>query len=204
MRHERHRHADLLFDFGGVAMGEDAVRRDAAVALGEVRALGRRLAGAGDARLRVDDHARLDQPRRARAAAARGSPPSDSTRRTRRACASRRSLAIVLGQPVCRVPVRRRMRIPLLPCRRVAQAERSRQIEHPRAARARAPARRPPRPRRAPPGTRRRFPPTSRSTSRGSTGASQIRAAPGSLRPSDPADAIARRTSACGCRRVSA
>ena len=47
------RHA--LLDLGGVAVVEHAVRRHAAVALREVRPLGRRLARARHARLRVDD-----------------------------------------------------------------------------------------------------------------------------------------------------
>ena len=62
VRHERHVHPELLLDLGLVPMREHAVRGDAAVHLGEVRALGRRLAGARDAGLRVDDDARLNQP----------------------------------------------------------------------------------------------------------------------------------------------
>ncbi len=64
MRHEGDRHAELLLDLGAVAVAEHAVGGDAAVALREVRPLGRRLAGAGDARLGVDDDARLEQPGR--------------------------------------------------------------------------------------------------------------------------------------------
>ena len=39
VRHERHRHADFLFDLGAMAVREYAVRGHAAVNLGEVRAL---------------------------------------------------------------------------------------------------------------------------------------------------------------------
>ena len=55
VRRERHRPADPLLDLGAVAVVEDAVGRHAAVDFGEVRPLGRCLAGAGDARLGVDD-----------------------------------------------------------------------------------------------------------------------------------------------------
>ena len=48
MRHERDRHAELLLDLGGVAVREDPVSRDAAVALGEVGSLARRLTRARD------------------------------------------------------------------------------------------------------------------------------------------------------------
>ena len=58
VRREGDRTAQALLDLGAVAMGEDAVCRQAAVALGKVGALGRRLAGARDAGLRVDDHVR--------------------------------------------------------------------------------------------------------------------------------------------------
>ncbi len=61
MRNERDVHPELLLDLGLMPMREHSVRRDAAVHFGKVRALGRRLAGAGDPRLRVDDHARLHQ-----------------------------------------------------------------------------------------------------------------------------------------------
>ena len=72
-------------------MIEHAVRREAAVALAEVRALGGRLARAGDARLRVDDD-RLPRDRRAppaAGAAARESPRSDNSPRRRRGVESR-------------------------------------------------------------------------------------------------------------------
>ena len=62
MRHERDRHAKLLFDLRGMPVREHAVRRDAVVALGEVRALARRLARPRNARLGVDDDAGLEQP----------------------------------------------------------------------------------------------------------------------------------------------
>src|SRR6188768_3116366 len=47
VRYERDRQPDLLFDLHAVPMAEDAIRGHAAVNLGEVRALGRRLAGPG-------------------------------------------------------------------------------------------------------------------------------------------------------------
>ena len=52
----------LLLDLGGVPVREDAVGRHAAVVLREVRALGRRLAGAGEPGLRVDDDAPSRSP----------------------------------------------------------------------------------------------------------------------------------------------
>ena len=55
MRREGDRAAEPLLDFGAVPVAEHAVGRQAAVHFGEMRALGRRLAGARDARLRVDD-----------------------------------------------------------------------------------------------------------------------------------------------------
>ena len=58
-RHQVRREGDVaaerLRDLGRVPMAEQAVGGDAAVVLAEVRALGRRLAGARDARLGVDD-----------------------------------------------------------------------------------------------------------------------------------------------------
>ena len=75
--------AELLLDFGGVPVREHAVGGDAAVALGEVRALARRLARARDARLRVDDDVAGEQARARPAARARAAPPSDSSRGTR-------------------------------------------------------------------------------------------------------------------------
>ena len=62
VRHERDRHAELLLDLRGMPVREHAVRRDAVVALGEVRALARRLARPRNARLGVDDDAGLEQP----------------------------------------------------------------------------------------------------------------------------------------------
>ena len=57
MRHERDRRAELLFHLGDVPMAEDAVGGDRSVVLGEMRAIARRAARAGDAGLRVDDDA---------------------------------------------------------------------------------------------------------------------------------------------------
>ena len=91
--------------------------------LGEMRALGRRLAGARDARLRVDDdrRARPGPPRAA--AAARAPRRSDSSRRTRSSCAVRQLVAIPLGQPVGeRTSRRRRVRIPALAARSPGRA----------------------------------------------------------------------------------
>ena len=63
-----------------------------------------------------------------------------AARRTRRACASAQLVAIALRQAVAprRPASAGRVRIPALPQRRVAQPERARQIEHARAARASA------------------------------------------------------------------
>ena len=55
VRRERHRAAGALLDFGAVAVVEHAVGRQAVVALGEVRPLGRGLAGTRHTGLRVDD-----------------------------------------------------------------------------------------------------------------------------------------------------
>ena len=100
MRHERHRRAELLLDLRRVAVREHAVGREAAVALAEVRPLGRRLAGARHARLRVDDDRLPRSGRPAAAAAARGSPPSDSSPAHATSVESRSRLAIALGQAV--------------------------------------------------------------------------------------------------------
>ena len=86
VRHERHRDAQLLLDLGGVPVREDAVGRQAAVHFGEVRPLGRRLAGARDARLGVDDDVgRRRRPAPAPAARAPAAPPSGSSPGRRRA-----------------------------------------------------------------------------------------------------------------------
>ena len=55
VRDEGDARAELLLDLRGVAMLEHGVGRNAAVILGKVRALGRRLAGSRHTRLRVDD-----------------------------------------------------------------------------------------------------------------------------------------------------
>ena len=65
MRHERDRRAELLLDLRGVTMIEHTVRRQTAVALAEMRPLGRGLPRARDAGLRVDDDGRsaqVDEP----------------------------------------------------------------------------------------------------------------------------------------------
>jgi len=61
VRHERDRRSKFLLNFGRMTVREYAVGRDAPVAFGKVRPLGRRLAGAGHSRLRIDDDAGLEQ-----------------------------------------------------------------------------------------------------------------------------------------------
>jgi len=63
VRHEGDGPIERLLHFSGVPVAEDPVCRRAAVVLGEMRALGRALARAGHAGLRVDDHVAREQPR---------------------------------------------------------------------------------------------------------------------------------------------
>ncbi len=130
MRHERDRDPQLLLDLGRVPVSEHAIRRHAAVTLGEVRPLARRLARTRHARLRVDDHARFDHPR--------GHQRTHGEDRRRRVAArtghERRVfqfLAVVLREPVGerRLHLGRRVRVPLLPRGIVTQPERTREIE---------------------------------------------------------------------------
>ena len=101
MRHERHLASQGLFHLRRVAMAERAVRGDAAVILGEVGAVGRRLARAGDPRLRVDHHVARggDQPGLA-SGNTPAATPSDSSRGSATSRAPRIASALELGQPV--------------------------------------------------------------------------------------------------------
>ena len=100
------RRARLLLDLGDVAVAGRAVRRDAAVDVGQVRLRRRLLAGAGDARLAVDRDRPVDQARPRPAASARGSTRSRSSRGwrpgARRAAASRCSSGRPYSQPPTR------------------------------------------------------------------------------------------------------
>ncbi len=131
VRDERHRDAQLLLDLGGMPVREDAVGRDAVVALGEVRPLGRRLARARDAGLGVDDNPRLHEASRderlQRQHRGRRIAPG-----ARDEAGAREVLPVAFGQSVRQWHVDvRRMGIPALPEFRVPQAEGAGKIEDP-------------------------------------------------------------------------
>ena len=129
VRHERDRHAKLLLYFGRVPVREHAVSRDAVVALGEVRPLGRRLPGARHTGLGVDDDPGLhetcgDERLQRQYGGSRIAPGARDEPRTRKI------LAVSLGQSVGKRHVnRRRVRIPTLPELGVSQPEGAGEIE---------------------------------------------------------------------------
>ena len=131
VRHECDWNADLLLYLGCMAMREHPVGGDAAVTLRKMGALTRRLACARHAGLGVDDYAGFEQ-----SAANERAEREDGCGRIAAGARNERGLpqfvAVMLGEPVRGVTIRRRMRIPLGPCRRVAQPECSGQVEDPR------------------------------------------------------------------------
>ena len=111
-------------------MREDAVRGDAAVVLAEMRPIARRLAGAGNAGLGVDDDGAVEQ--------AGGGQRLEREQRRRRIAAGARhepGAANRVGMPL-RQPVdhsgrqRGGRRIPALPIGVAADAEGAREIDH--------------------------------------------------------------------------
>ena len=188
VRHERDRHARAPARFRPRADGRTRRRRRGCRGISEkcVRSVGVLPAPETPdfASMMI---AGLEQRRPRPAAAAPASRPSDSSRRTRQLCVAQLG-PVPLGQAVGQRQIdgRRRVRIPALPQRRVAQPERAGEIEDPRAAlrerrrdfgRQRTPA---------PPGTRRRCRRARRSRSkRLDRRVPDIRAAAGSRRGSD-------------------
>ena len=92
------------------------------------------LSSAGDARLRVDDDARLEDAR-----VHKGSQRQNGGRRITAGAGDQirlsKLVSVMLRQSVRRVPIWRRVRIPLLPRCGVLQPKRAREIEDARAAR---------------------------------------------------------------------